>query len=89
MTEMDRKAKKKLKRKVLVSASGRYEMRIQAAHRHVRQIPILRVTRMEARGGTTEVMHLTGEELLEAPEEKYGPREQMNPSNVGQMGTGK
>ena len=69
----DRSAKKRMKRKVLVSRDQRYEMRVQAAHRHPDQTAVLRISRREANGEFLDVLHLTGEELLTVVEEKYGP----------------
>ena len=67
-----RSEKKRMKRKVLVSDDGRYEMRVQAAHRQSDQKAILRVSRRDPNDVVSDVLHLTGEELLTLIEEKCG-----------------
>ena len=68
-----RQEKKRMKRKVLVSRDGRYEMRVQAAHRHPEQVAVLRISRRDPNDVVGDVLHLSGEELLTLVEEKYGP----------------
>lgn len=72
MAKLNRKEKKKMKKKVLVSDSGRYEMRIQAAHRHPDQIATLRISRRQSNGEFADIFFLTGEELLTALESEFG-----------------